>query len=95
MHCTTSREDGEAEDSTAGPSQRMYLAELSAEASAEHSRRLATLTKNKTKRSVHCRSQESNCKFNMRGDFPLILTKGLGMKAWVPAVQQLFVSVYM
>ena len=41
-------EDGE--DSAAGPSQHTYLAESSAEASAERSRRLATLTKNKTKR---------------------------------------------
>ena len=50
-------EDGE--DSTAGPSQRTYLAESSAETSAERSRRLATLTKKKAKRSVHHRSQES------------------------------------
>ena len=49
-------EDGE--DSAAGPLQRTYLAESSAELSAERSRRLATLTKNKTKRSVHHRSQE-------------------------------------
>ena len=47
------------EDSAAGPLQRMYLAESSAEASAERSQWLATLTKNKTKRSVHRRSQES------------------------------------
>ena len=46
------------EDSAAGPLQRMYLAESSAEVSAERSQRLATLTKNKTKRSVHHRSQE-------------------------------------
>ena len=70
MHCTTSgrlflaTEDGE--DSTAGSSQRTYLAESSAEASAERSRRLATLTRNKTKRSVHRRSQESKKKFNSR-----------------------------
>ena len=64
MHYTTSRrhflvtEDGK--DSAAGPSQRTYLAESSAEVSAEHSRQLATLTKNnKTKRSVHHRSRES------------------------------------
>ena len=68
VHYTTSgrrflvTEDGE--DSAAGPSQCTYLVESSAEASAEHSRRLATLmTKNKTKtlgkRSVHRRSQES------------------------------------
>ena len=50
-------EDGE--DSTAGPLQHTYLAELSAEASAERIRWLATLTRNKTKRSVHHRSQES------------------------------------
>ena len=50
-------EDGE--DSMAGPLQRTYLAESSAEASAEHSRGLATLTKNTTKRSVHHRNQES------------------------------------
>ena len=37
-------EDGK--DSVAEPSQRIYLAESSAEASAERSRRLATLTKN-------------------------------------------------
>ena len=36
-------EDGE--DSTTGHSQRMYLAESSVEMGAEHSRRLATLTK--------------------------------------------------
>ena len=48
----------DGEDSAVGPSQRTYLAESSAEASAERSRRLATLTKNKTKRSVHCRSKE-------------------------------------
>ena len=47
------------EDSTAGPLQRTYLAESSAEASAERSQRLATLTRNKTKRSVHHRIQES------------------------------------
>ena len=47
------------EDSAAGPSQHTYLAESGAEVSAERSRRLATLTKNKTKRSVHHRSQES------------------------------------
>ena len=50
-------EDGE--DCAAGPLQHTYLAKLSAEVSAERSRRLATLTKNKTKRSVHHRSQES------------------------------------
>ena len=47
------------ENSTAGPSQRTYLAESGEEASAECSRQLATLTKNKTKRPVHHRSQES------------------------------------
>ena len=50
-------EDGE--DSAAGPSQRTYLAESSAEASAERSQQLATLTKNKTNSLVHRRSQES------------------------------------
>ena len=54
-------EDGE--DSSAEPLQCMYLVESSAEASTECSRRLATLTKNKTKtpgkRSVHLRNQES------------------------------------
>ena len=50
-------EDGE--DCAAGPLQRTYLAKSSAGASAECGRRLATLTKNKTKRSVHRRSQES------------------------------------
>ena len=50
-------EDGE--DSVAGPSKLTYLAESSAETSAECSRRLATLTKKKAKRSVHHRSQES------------------------------------
>ena len=55
--CFLATEDGE--DSAAGPSQRMCLAESSAEASAERSRRLVTLTKNKTKRLVHRRSQES------------------------------------
>ena len=49
-------EDGE--DSVPGPLQRTYLAESSAETSAERSRRLATLTKKKAKRSVHRRSQE-------------------------------------
>ena len=48
------------EDSAAGPSQGTYLAESSGEMSAECSRWLMTLTKNKTKRSVHRRSQESN-----------------------------------
>ena len=47
-------EDGE--DRAAGPSQRTYLVESSAETSAERSQWLATLTK---KRSVHHRSQES------------------------------------
>ena len=47
------------EDSAAGPSQRTYLAESSAETSAERSRRLATVTKKKAKRSVDRRSQES------------------------------------
>ena len=46
------------EDSVAGPSQRTYLAESSAEASAERSRPLVTLTKNKTKRAR--REQELN-----------------------------------
>ena len=40
----------------AGPSQRMYLVEPSAETSAECSQSLATLTK-KAKKSVHRRSQ--------------------------------------
>ena len=66
-------EDGE--DSAAGPSQRTYLAESSAEASAERSRRLATLTKNKTKRSVHRRSQESKKEFNSRKHVLQILHK--------------------
>ena len=54
-------EDGEdkGEDGAVEPLQRTYLVESSAEASAEHSRQLVTLTKNKTKRSVHGRSQES------------------------------------
>ena len=61
VHYTTTSgpsflEDGK--DSAAGPLQRTYLAESSAEVSAERSRRLETLTKNKTKRSVHHRSQE-------------------------------------
>ena len=65
--CITRRRDDilateEGEDSAAGPLQRMYLAESGAEASAERSRRLATLTKNKTKRSVHRRSPESKKK---------------------------------
>ena len=46
------------EDSAAGPSQRTYLAESSAETSAERSQQLVTLTK-KGKRSLHRRSQES------------------------------------
>ena len=45
--------DGGREDSAAGPSQHTYLAESSAEASTERSRRLATLTK----RSVHSRAR--------------------------------------
>ena len=64
MHYTTlgrhlflPMEDGE--DSAAGPLQHTHLTESSAETSAEHSRRLATLTKNKTKRSVHHKSKES------------------------------------
>ena len=57
-------EDGE--DSAAGPSQRTFSAESSAEAIAERSRRLATRTKNKTERSVHRRSQESKKKFSSR-----------------------------
>ena len=61
MHYTTSGRRFSAtedrEDSAAGPSQRTYLAESSAETSAERSRQLATLTMNKTKRSVHRRSQ--------------------------------------
>ena len=55
--CFLATEDGE--DSAAGPSQRRYLVESSAEASAKRSRRLVTLTKNKTKRPVNHRSQES------------------------------------
>ena len=51
-------EDGK--DSVARPLQRTYLVESSAEASAKRSQRLATLTKNKAKRSVHHRSQEFN-----------------------------------
>ena len=51
--------DEDGENSAAGPLQCTYLAESSAEASAECSRWLATLTKNKTKISVHHRSQES------------------------------------
>ena len=46
------------EDSTAGPWQRTYLVESSAETSDECSQRLVTRTK-KAKRSVHRRSQES------------------------------------
>ena len=48
----------EGEDSMAGPSQCMYLAESSAETSAEHSWWLATLMKTKKQKSVHHRSQE-------------------------------------
>ena len=40
------------EDSAAGPLQRTYLAESSAETSAERCRLLATVTKRKAKRSV-------------------------------------------
>ena len=47
------------ENSAARPLQRTYLVESSEEVSAECSRRLATLTKNKTKRPVHHKSQES------------------------------------
>ena len=54
--CFLAMKDGE--DSVPGPSQCTYLAESSAETSAERSRRLATLTKNKAKRSVRRRSQE-------------------------------------
>ena len=49
----------DVEDSAAGPSQSTYLAESSAETSAERRRRLATLTMKKAKRSVHRRGQES------------------------------------
>ena len=63
------------EDSAIGPSQCTYLAESSAEARAERSRRLATLIKNKTKRSVHRRSQENKKKFNSRKDVLEILHK--------------------
>ena len=52
-------EDGAGEDSAAGPLQHTYLTESSAEASAECSRQLATLTKNN---QVHHRSQESKKK---------------------------------
>ena len=55
--CFSAMED--EEDSVAGPSQRTYLAESSAETSAECSLWLATLTKKKAKRWDHCRSQES------------------------------------
>ena len=57
--CFSAMEDGE--DSAAGSSQHTctYLVESGAEASAECSQQLVTLTKNKTKRSVHSRSQES------------------------------------
>ena len=43
-HLFLAMEDGE--DSVAGPLQHTHLAESSAELSAEHSRRLVTLTKN-------------------------------------------------
>ena len=44
----------------------VYLAESSAETSAERSQRLVTLTKKKAKRSVHHRSQESNKEQNKK-----------------------------
>ena len=71
MHNTrTSMEDGVGGDNISwrwrtgrtvrlGPSQRTYLAESSAETSAERSRQLVTLRKKKAKRSVHRRNQES------------------------------------
>ena len=50
-------EDGE--DSVAGPLQRMYLSELSAETSAEHSQWLATLRESKsTVEAKRARRQE-------------------------------------
>ena len=51
--------DEDEDDSAAGPLQRTYLVASSAEASAECSWWLATLTKNKTKKSVHHRNQET------------------------------------
>ena len=72
-HFFLATEDGK--DSVAWPLQRMYLAESSAEASAERSRRLAIPTKNKTKRSVHCRSQENKKEFNSRKHVLEILHK--------------------
>ena len=78
MHYTTSgrcflaTEDGE--DSVAGPSQCTYLVESSAEASAKRSRRLATLTKNKTRSTIEAkgarREQENVQQYKARtGDF--------------------------
>ena len=52
-----SMEDGE--DSLAGPSQHTYLAESSAEMSAERNRRLVTLTDKKAKRTVHQRAKRA------------------------------------
>ena len=67
-------EDGE--DSTAGPSQRTYLAESNAEASAEHSRWLVTLTKKKKKKRGQSTIEAKNKKeFNSRKHVLEILHK--------------------
>ena len=65
-------EDGE--DSTAGPSQRTYLAESNAEASAEHSRWLVTLAKKK-KRGQSTIEAKNKKEFNSRKHVLEILHK--------------------
>ena len=69
-------EDGE--DSAAGLSQRTYLAESSAEVSAEHSRRLATPTKKKKQRgqsTVEAKRARREQEFNSRKHVLEILHK--------------------
>ena len=83
------------EDSAAGPSQRTYLEELSTETSAERSRRLATLTKKKAKRSVHRGSQESKKRTRksskVESTYCRVLTSQV-LLFWLPLNQQCTIS---
>ena len=67
--------DGGRENSAAGPSQRTYLAESSAEANAERSRQLATLTKKKQRGQSTVEQEEKKKEFSSRKHVLEILHK--------------------
>ena len=79
-------EDGE--DSVAGPLQRMYLSELSAETSAEHSQWLATLRESKsTVEAKRARRQEENNKESTHIVKPLLMKQTTSLQWTLHQIQ--------